>query len=170
MNEKLIVALRNDTESANADYSTPLTLGNHLDAAADALEMADVKLHEQDLRIADLVAHLNAEQAKVARLVAENEELKRRLDENIGASKLWNQKYYNLAAERLDTTYAHICDLLAAEKPGRLVVLAEHGNYPFCCAEECGEHEFCRGCADRLDRAEAERTLDRPERAPEGER
>ena len=73
MNEKLIVALRNDAEVANADYSTPLTLGNHLDAAADALEIANAKLHEQDLHIADLVAHLNAEQAKVAQLVAEAE-------------------------------------------------------------------------------------------------
>ena len=77
MNEKLIAALRNDAESANADYSTPLTLGNHLDAAAaDALEMTDAKLHEQDLRIADLVAHLNAEQTKVARLAAKIERLK----------------------------------------------------------------------------------------------
>lgn len=43
MNEKLIAALRNDAESANADYSTPLTLGNHLNAAADALELAEAK-------------------------------------------------------------------------------------------------------------------------------
>ena len=70
MNEKLIAALRNDAESANADYSAPLTLGDHLDAAADALEVAEAKMHEQDLRIADLVAHLTAEQAKVTRLVA----------------------------------------------------------------------------------------------------
>ena len=127
-NAELIKALKEDAEWAHAnEWETPLTLGNHLDAAADALEMADAKLHEQDLRIADLVAHLNAEQAKVTRLVAENEELKRRLDENIGASKLWNQKYYNLAAEKLDTTYAHICDLLAAEKPGRLIEDATEG-------------------------------------------
>lgn len=59
----------------------------------------------------------------------------------------------------------HLNDLLAAEKDGRLVVLAKHGNYPFCCAEECGEHEFCRGCTDRLDRAEAEKALARQEGA-----
>ena len=78
-NAELIKALKEDAEWAHAnEWETPITLGDHLDAAADALEMADAKLHEQDLRIADLVAHLNAEQAKVARLVEENEELKRR--------------------------------------------------------------------------------------------
>ena len=78
-NAELIKALKEDAEWAHAnEWETPLTLGDHLDAAADALEFATAKLHEQDLRIADLVAHLNAEQEKVARLVAENEELKRR--------------------------------------------------------------------------------------------
>ena len=49
--------------------------------------------------------------------------LQHRIDENIGASKLWNRKYYDLMAEKLDTTYDHLRDLLAAEKDGRLVAL-----------------------------------------------
>ena len=52
-NAELIKALKEDAEWAHAnEWETPITLGDHLDAAADALEMADAKMHEQDLRIA----------------------------------------------------------------------------------------------------------------------
>ena len=51
--------------------------------AADALEMADAKLHEQDLRIADLVAHLNAEQEKVAELTEANQDCGASLPESL---------------------------------------------------------------------------------------
>ena len=101
-NAELIKALRNDAESMNADYSTPITLGNHLDAGADALEMADTKMHEQDLRIADLVAHLNAEQAKVARLVAENR--------NIRENSVSHEVYMRVCEER-DAAIANIADM-----------------------------------------------------------
>ena len=47
---------------------------------ASTISAAADKLHEQDLRIADPVAHLNAEQAKVARMAAENERLKTDFD------------------------------------------------------------------------------------------
>ena len=148
-NAELIKSLKEDAEWAHAnEWETPITLGNHLDAAADALEMADAKMHEQDLRIADLVAHLNAEQAKVARLVAENEELKRRLDENIGASKLWNQKYYNLAAEKLDTTYAHICDLLAASQRRERAAVEDLKRFSACC--QCNAN-IDGSCCDMFD-------------------
>ena len=60
MNEKLIAAQRECYAAKMYEAASTIS------AAAD-------KLHEQDLRIADLVAHLNAEQAKVRMLVAENE-------------------------------------------------------------------------------------------------
>ena len=60
MNEKLIAAQRECYAAKMYEAASTIS------AAAD-------KLHEQDLRIADLVQHLNAEQAKVARLMAENE-------------------------------------------------------------------------------------------------
>ena len=110
-NAELIKALKEDAEWAHGnEWETPLTLGNHLDTAADALEMADAKLHEQDLRIADLVAHLNAEQAKVARLVEENEELKRRLDENIRENSASHEMYMQVC-EELDAAVADIADM-----------------------------------------------------------
>ena len=41
-NEELIAALRSDAEWAHGnEWETPITLGDHLDAAADALEAAD---------------------------------------------------------------------------------------------------------------------------------
>ena len=76
MNEKLIAELRHNTAM---DAMSKRHRHTDLMAAA-ALDAADAKMHEQDLRIADLVAHLNAEQAKVARLVAENERLKTDFD------------------------------------------------------------------------------------------
>ena len=42
MNAELIKALKEDAEWAHAnEWETPITLGDHLDAAADALEAAD---------------------------------------------------------------------------------------------------------------------------------
>ena len=42
MYEELIQSLRSDAEWAHAnEWETPITLGDHLDAAADALEAAD---------------------------------------------------------------------------------------------------------------------------------
>ena len=67
MNEKLIAAQRECYAAKMYEAASTIS------AAAD-------KLHEQDLRIADLVAHLNAEQAKVARLAAEIERLKTDFD------------------------------------------------------------------------------------------
>ena len=41
-NEELIKSLRSDAEWAHAnEWETPITLGDHLDAAVDALEAAD---------------------------------------------------------------------------------------------------------------------------------
>lgn len=74
MNEKLIAELK-DSNLVDETEKYRLCV-----RAAAALEAADAKMHEQDLRIADLVAHLNAEQAKVARLVAEIERLKTDFD------------------------------------------------------------------------------------------
>lgn len=94
MNEKLIQALRSclalgsrcedcpldgDYQECKIDtlYADALDAANYaLEAAGRALEAAKDKLHEQDLRIADLVQHLNAEQAKSARLVEENREIR----------------------------------------------------------------------------------------------
>ena len=47
MNAELIKALREDAEWAHAnEWETPITLGDHLDAAADALEAADNRVKE----------------------------------------------------------------------------------------------------------------------------
>ena len=67
MNEKLIAAQRECYVAKMYEAASTIS------AAAD-------KLHEQDLRIADLVVHLNAEQAKVARMAAEIERLKTDFD------------------------------------------------------------------------------------------
>ena len=93
-NEKLISALRSclalgsrcedcpldgDYQECKIDtlYADALDAANYaLEAAGRALEAAKDKLHEQDLRIADLVQHLNAEQAKSARLVEEYREIR----------------------------------------------------------------------------------------------
>ena len=77
--------------------------------AADALEMADAKLHEQDLRIADLVAHLNAEQAKVARMAAENERLKAE-NCNMRENSVSHEVYKAVCVER-DVAIADITDM-----------------------------------------------------------
>ena len=46
-NEELIKALRSDAEWAHAnEWETPITLGDHLDAAADRLEAADNRVKE----------------------------------------------------------------------------------------------------------------------------
>ena len=46
-NAELIKALREDAEWAHAnEWETPITLGDHLDAAADALEAADKRIAE----------------------------------------------------------------------------------------------------------------------------
>ena len=46
-NEELIQSLRSDAEWAHAnEWETPITLGDHLDAAADALEAADKRVKE----------------------------------------------------------------------------------------------------------------------------
>ena len=48
MNTELIKALREDAEWAHAnEWETPITLGDHLDAAADALEAADNRVKAQ---------------------------------------------------------------------------------------------------------------------------
>ena len=45
--KELIQALRLDAEWAHAnEWETPITLGDHLDAAADALEAADKRAKE----------------------------------------------------------------------------------------------------------------------------
>ena len=47
-NEELIAALRSDAEWADAnEWETPITLGDHLDAAADRLEAADKREEAQ---------------------------------------------------------------------------------------------------------------------------
>ena len=47
MNTELIKALKEDAEWAHAnEWETPITLGDHLDAAADALEAADKRIAE----------------------------------------------------------------------------------------------------------------------------
>ena len=47
MNAELIKALKEDAEWAHAnEWETPITLGDHLDAAADALEAADKRIAE----------------------------------------------------------------------------------------------------------------------------
>jgi len=47
-NEELIKALKEDAEWAHAnEWETPITLGDHLDAAADALEAADKREEAQ---------------------------------------------------------------------------------------------------------------------------
>ena len=47
-NEELIKALREDAEWAHAnEWETPITLGDHLDAAADRLEAADKREEAQ---------------------------------------------------------------------------------------------------------------------------
>lgn len=44
-NEELIKALRSDAEWAHGnEWETPITLGDHLDSAADAIEAADKAL------------------------------------------------------------------------------------------------------------------------------
>ena len=46
-NAELIKALKEDAEWAHAnEWETPITLGDHLDAAADALEAADKRIAE----------------------------------------------------------------------------------------------------------------------------
>ena len=46
-NAELIKALREDAEWAHAnEWETPITLGDHLDAAADALEAVDKRAKE----------------------------------------------------------------------------------------------------------------------------
>ena len=46
-NAELIKALKEDAEWAHAnEWETPITLGDHLDAAADALEAADRRIAE----------------------------------------------------------------------------------------------------------------------------
>ena len=48
MNTELIKALKEDAEWAHAnEWETPITLGDHLDAAADALEAADKREEAQ---------------------------------------------------------------------------------------------------------------------------
>src|SRR5574344_70120 len=48
MNAELIQALREDAEWAHGnEWETPITLGDHLDAAADALEAADKREEAQ---------------------------------------------------------------------------------------------------------------------------
>ena len=48
MNAELIKALKEDAEWAHAnEWKTPITLGDHLDAAADALEAADNRVRAQ---------------------------------------------------------------------------------------------------------------------------
>jgi len=48
MNAELIKALREDAEWAHAnEWETPITLGDHLDAAADRLEAADKREEAQ---------------------------------------------------------------------------------------------------------------------------
>ena len=48
MNDELIQALKEDAEWAHAnEWETPITLGDHLDAAADALEAADKREEAQ---------------------------------------------------------------------------------------------------------------------------
>ena len=109
-NAELIKALKEDAEWAHGnEWETPLTLGDHLDTAADALEFADAKLHEQDLRIADLVAHLNAEQAKVARMAAENERLKAE-NCNMRENSVSHEVYKAVCVER-DVAIADITDM-----------------------------------------------------------
>ena len=47
MNAELIKALREDAEWAHAnEWETPITLGDHLDDAADALEAAEKRIAE----------------------------------------------------------------------------------------------------------------------------
>jgi hypothetical protein len=47
MNAELIKALKEDAEWAHAnEWETPITLGDHLDAAADRLEAADNRVKE----------------------------------------------------------------------------------------------------------------------------
>ena len=47
MNAELIKALKEDAEWAHAnEWETPITLGDHLDAAADALEAAEKRIAE----------------------------------------------------------------------------------------------------------------------------
>ena len=47
MNTELIKALKEDAEWAHAnEWETPITLGDHLDAAADRLEAADKRIAE----------------------------------------------------------------------------------------------------------------------------
>ena len=51
-NEELIKALRSDAEWAHAnEWETPITLSDHLDAAANALEAAEA---ERDAAVKDL--------------------------------------------------------------------------------------------------------------------
>ena len=55
-NEELIAALRSDAEWAHAnEWETPITLGDHLDAAADALERLTA---ERDAAVEDMTAVL----------------------------------------------------------------------------------------------------------------
>ena len=49
-NAELIKALKEDAEWAHAnEWETPITLGDHLDAAADALEAADKRVKEMEM-------------------------------------------------------------------------------------------------------------------------
>ena len=55
-NEELIQSLRSDAEWAHAnEWETPITLGDHLDAAADALERLTA---ERDAAVEDMTAVL----------------------------------------------------------------------------------------------------------------
>ena len=47
MNDELIMKLREDAEWAHAnEWETPITLGDHLDAAAAAIEAAEKRIAE----------------------------------------------------------------------------------------------------------------------------
>ena len=94
------------------------------------VEMADAKMHEQDLRIADLVAHLNAEQAKVACLVEENR--------NIRENSVSHEVYMRVCEER-DAAIANIADMEKSLPWGVGCYYCKH----YASADGDGECEDC---------------------------
>ena len=77
-----------DAEWAHAnEWETPITLGDHLDAAANRLEAADKRVKEMEERIKNAEVHADCMEAKALALEADIADLRNELCQRCGQYK-----------------------------------------------------------------------------------